>query len=333
MRRRSFFAALALLLLPAIAPAAQNNVIRGKVRAAGGASLNNAIVELKQGGGGMIAQTVTRNDGDFAFSSLAAGEYEIAVSLAGFEPATEIVRFRFPSNQSSMEVLNVEVMLRPRVDATVLAAPGTNFAQEVPKAARDAYEKAISRLRENKSAEAVALLRQAIEAFSDYFDAHYHLGLELYRANDYGGALEALERARQINERQPGVYHAFGLVMIKQQKFSVAEYAFREAIRLDENNAASHFYRGVVLIEITLRSNDQLQRAGDLVEAEKMFDRVWELSNKRASLVLLQRARIYELRGEREAAAAALDDYLKAEPGAKNASEIRAMIRRLRGQI
>jgi tetratricopeptide (TPR) repeat protein len=332
MLRRSFFPALALALLPALAPAAQNNVIRGKVRAAGGVSVNNAIVELKRGGSGMIGQTVTRNDGDFAFSGLAAAEYEITVSLAGFEPTTEIVRFRFPSNQSSMEVLNVEVMLRPRADAVALAPPGTSFAQEVPKAAREAYDKALGRLRENKPAEAVALLRQAITLFDDYFDAHYHLGLELYRAGEYPAALETLERARQINDRQPGVYHAFGLVMIKQQKFNVADYAFREAIRLDANNAASHFYRGAVLIEVALRGADRAQRAADLAEAEKMLDRAWELSNKRAAPVLLQRARVYEIRGEKEAAASALDDYLKAEPGAKNAAEIRATIRRLRGQ-
>lgn len=333
MLLRSFFLALMLVLLSVVAaPAAQNNVLRGKVRATSGASINNAIVELKQGGGGMIGQTVTRNDGDFAFSNLTAGEYEVAVSLAGYEPANEIVRFKFPSNQHSMEVLNVEVLLKPRADAMILAAPGTSFAQDVPKPARAAYEKAMSKLRENKANDAVALLRQAIAAFEDYFDAHYHLGLELYRAGDYSGALEALEFARKINDRQPGVYHAFGLVMIKQRKFNVADYAFREAIRLDENNAASHFYRGIVLIEISLQGTDQAQRVVDLAEAEKMLDRVWELSNNRATPVPLQRARIYELRGEREAAAASLDDYLKAEPSAKNAAEIRAMIQRLRGK-
>ena len=37
----------------------------------------------------------------------------------------------------------------------------------------------------------------------------------------------------QINDRNGAAYHWFGLVMIRQQKFRVAEYAFRcEAIRL-----------------------------------------------------------------------------------------------------
>src|SRR5215475_8483606 len=142
---------------------AQQNMIRGKVRAADGATVNNAIVELRIGGGGMISQTVTRNDGDFAFTSLQSGEYEVAVTIAGYEPTAQHVRFTENDRMNFMEVVTVEITIRAKPDPNVmLGPPGVNFVQEVPKSARTSYEKGIAKLRDGKPDEGVALLREAI---------------------------------------------------------------------------------------------------------------------------------------------------------------------------
>ncbi|HJZ67674.1 MAG TPA: carboxypeptidase-like regulatory domain-containing protein, partial [Blastocatellia bacterium] len=93
MRWRVSFLAIAATLLLTAGAAAQNNTLRGKVRSTDGVTVNNAIVELRVGGGAMIAQAVTRNDGDFAFANLASGEYEVAVTIAGYEPAVQMARF------------------------------------------------------------------------------------------------------------------------------------------------------------------------------------------------------------------------------------------------
>lgn len=330
MRSRILLPALALVLLSAFSASAQNNMIRGKVRASNGTTINNAIVELKVGGGGMIGQTVTRNDGDFAFSNLAPGEYEVAVTLAGYEPATQVVRFSQIDRMNFYEVLNVEVTIRPKPNAS-MAPPGTHFAQDVPKAARESYEKGMAKLREGKSEEGIALLREATASFNDYFDAHFAIGRELFRLGRDNDALEELERARQINDRQDAVYYTFGLVMLRQQKFAIAEYAFREALRLNANNTATHYYHGVALIELGARTGDLNQSATDLNNAEKELSAAWEMSEKRLTEVYLRRARLYEIRGNKEAAARELENYLKAEPEAKTAASIRAEIARLRG--
>ena len=73
-----------------------------------------------------------------------------------------------------------------------------------------------------------------------------------------------------------------------------------------------------------------MQRGADLREAETELNRAWTLSNGRLSSVYLQRARIYERRGDKEAAARELETYLRADPEAKNASAIRTAITRLR---
>jgi tetratricopeptide (TPR) repeat protein len=202
--------------------------------------------------------------------------------------------------------------------------------QDVPKPARAAYEKAMARLREGKSEEGVAALREAIAGFSDYFDAHFALGKELFRAGKDAEALEALERARQINDRQDAVYYMFGLVMMKEGKYAVAEYAFREATKLNATSAASHFYHAQSLIELAVRGSDQRQRAADLNSADDELSRAWDISNKRLTMVYLQRARVHESRGDKEEAARDLESFLRAEPDAKNAAVIREAISKLR---
>ena len=327
---RTLFTSLSILLLLAGGAAAQNNTIKGKVRSSNGATVNNAIVELRQNGGMGTGETVTRNDGDFAFSGLVAAEYELTVTIAGYEPAVQLARFNQMDRMDLPQVLNVEVIIRAKQDL-VLSAPGTSFAQDVPKPARAAFDKGIAKLREAKSDEAIALLREAISLFNDYFNANFQLGAELYRRGSLEGALQALERARQINDRDAAVYHWFGLVMVKQQKFGVAEYAFGEAVRLNGTDTASHFYRGLMQIELAKQMADKAQRAAELARADQEMNRAWELSEKRLTGVYRQRARIDEMRGDREAAARELESYLKAEPNARDAGAVREWIARLRG--
>ncbi len=330
MKRQTLLRVFAIVLISGATAFAQTNQLRGKVRATNGVTVNNAIVELRIGGGAMISQTVTRNDGDFAFTGLATGEYEVAVTIAGYEPVAQMARFTQSGRMDYSEVVNMEILIRPKKE-NVLSAPGTNFAQDVPKPARLAYERAAARLRDGKPEEAVAALREAIANFNDYFDAYFALGKELFREGKDDEALEALERARQINDRQDAVYHMFGLIMMKQGKYAVAEYAFREATRLNADNVWSRFYHGRTLIELAVRSDDERQRNTDLSAAEKELDRAWEQSEKRLPEVYLQRARIHERRGQKEAAAADLESYLKAVPEAKNGATIRAAIAKLRG--
>ena len=329
--RRLLLTVAFLLVLAASGLGQANNVILGKVRGNNGMTLNNAIVELRRGGGEIMGQTVTRNDGDFSFSGLAFGEYEVAVTLSGYEPAVEVVRFKLPPGMATIETLRVEIMLKPRGDA-LLATPGVNFAQDVPKAARAAFDKGIARLREGKTAEGIELLNQATGIYNDYFNAHFALATEYYRLEKYSEALQSVERARQINDRESAVYYLFGMVMVKQRKVSVAEYAFREAVRLNGANIPARFYHGVTLTELGIRGNDPKQADADLMEAEKELNSAWDLSGKRLSGVHLELYKIHNQKNDKEAAARDLENFLKAEPNAKNAGALRETIQKLRGK-
>jgi tetratricopeptide (TPR) repeat protein len=332
MSTRNVSALTVLLLLP-IVGYAQNSMVRGKVRASDGTALNNAIVELRESGGALVGQVLTGNDGDFTFGRLGSGAYEVIVTMSGYLPGREVVEIRGSRRQLPPDVVNetvtVEVILRPRPDAP-LAPPGTKFVQDVPKAASAAYSKGIAKIREGKSGEGIASLREAIVEFGDYFDAHFALGSEYYRIGKDAEALEELERSRRINDREAAVYYVFGMVMLKQQKFRAAEYAFGRAVEFNDTHVGAHFNHAVALIELATRASDVSQKNSNLADADRELNRTWELSSKRLSSVYLQRARINQERGDREAAARELESYLKAEPGLRNAPAIKEAIRKLR---
>lgn len=117
--------------------------------------------------------------------------------------------------------------------------------------------------------------------------------------------------------------------MAQQKKFTVAEYAFRQAIERDPLNAQSHFSRGLALVELAVSADDE-HRRGQLNEAERELRKALELSNQKLAAAWLHLGRAYELRGDRKAAASALETYLKLQPDDKNAPAIREAIVKLK---
>lgn len=327
---------LALLLVLPFSGLAQTGMIRGKIRNLGGSTINDALVELKQGtGGGITSQMSSRNDGDFVFQGLRPGTYEIVVTMSGYESTAQTVQLGNTNiigrgnSDNPGEVVNIEIRLRPR-SGTAPAPPASTFVQDVPEAARKAYEKGMAKMQEGKAAEGMALLQEAVAKFNIYYDAYMALGVAYFQQGKDKEALESLEHARQVYDRGAAVYYLFGMIMAKEQKFGLAEYGFGKAVEYNDSHMLAHFNHAVSLIEVALRTTDPKDISSYLDEGEHELDRAWELSGKRQNGVFLQRARILEKRGNRESAARELETYLKAEPGAKNASAIQEKIKKLR---
>ncbi len=328
MRRRCFEVAFLVVLLAGSA-FAQQGVIRGKIRLPSGSTINGVIVELWRSAG-LEAHTVSNRDGDFEFAGLIPSSYEVVVKHEGYQQVSERVEFRYERSNSRSEVLSVEINLKANVSSTgVGARPGTTFVQEVPPAARTAFENGIARLKEGKASEGTALLRQATTVFPAYFSAHLALAGELVKEGNQSEALKELEEARLINDRDSRVYQLFGIIMGAQKKYATAEWAFRAAISRDPTDAQSFFSRAIVLIELVRVEPEPKRQDERLAEAERDLSRTIELSGERFPPAYLHRARVLEIRNDRKAAARDLLTYLKLNPDDKNAPAIRAAIEKL----
>jgi Tfp pilus assembly protein PilF len=319
-----------LLLLPLLTGSvcAQGGIIRGKVRLPSGATLTGVIVELWRSTG-LENQVVTTRDGDFEFVNLPQASYEVVVKHQGYYPAFERAEFFYDRNSAPRaEVIRVEINLKP-LESTTNEKAGSTFVQDIPPAAKAAYDQAITKLREGQAVEGVALLREATSIFADYFDAHVALGARLLDERKPDEALGELEKARLINDRDARVYQLFGVLMAGQQKYATAEWAFRAAIDRDPLAVPSIFNHGMVLIELSRSETDAKKKQVQLSLAEKDLNRALELTHDRYYPAYLQRSRIHEMRENKKAAVRDLEAYLKLNPASPKATEIREKIARL----
>jgi tetratricopeptide (TPR) repeat protein len=317
------------------------HTIRGKVRDSAGSPVPRVTVSLESGMGALINQTVTNNEGDFSFSGLFENGYTVNASAVDFNAASERVEFYRtidPANPTPGETRIVELVLRPKPGAARPPRPGLNFVQNVPPAARVAFESGTKLARDSKSAEAVVSYEKAIKIFPDYFDAHYALAVQLAAQGKFDDATRHLEEARRVNAKDDRVYDLFGRVLMEQRKYAVAARVFAEAAQLNPSDAQYPLARAKALIEqASVIDPKQSKASADergfaLDEAEKSLDQVLKMSDGNSVEARLQRARIYEKRGEPARAAEELEKYLRKSPGGKNAEAIRQAIKQLRAQ-
>lgn len=312
---------------------AQGHSIRGKVRSASGVNLPRITVDLQTGNGALVQQTVTNNEGDFFFSGLGENSYQVAVSSADFQPASERVEFfrALSSSDSPGETRTIEITLNAKVGVR-LPRPGLNFAQNVPGPARDAYELSLKLLKEGRAPEAHAALQAAVKNFPDYFDARFLLASEYIKGSKLGDAIKELNEAQRINPKDDRVWYAFGGVLMQQRKFAVAARVFAEASRLSPNDPQYPLLTGTALIEQAAMIDPARpdERNYAFTEAEKSLARAQDLSGRKLAAVHLQLARLHEKKGNRARAADELEQYLRQSPDLKNATAIREAIKTLR---
>jgi tetratricopeptide (TPR) repeat protein len=315
----------------------QERAIRGRAQTTTGASAAWIIVRLLNNRSEPVSLAVTNNAGEFLFSNLREMNYLVVIAAPGHQTATEKISFAGGRANSvdANGVRMVNITLSPERAAR---APVTRpaFTQNVPAAARDAFERAIKFGRAGRRQVASTMVQEAIRIFPDYFDARFALSSELAKAGRYAEAIVELEHAIRINPKDDRVYQSFGLIMMKQGKYEVAAAVFAEAARLNESESLHPLMRAEALIDYAstfeaVGTPEALILIQDAFnEAEKNLNLANAKSGNGLAAVHFQMARLYQKRGERARAADELDQYLLANPSARNADEIRDVIRTLR---
>jgi tetratricopeptide (TPR) repeat protein len=313
----------------------QGHTIRGKVHNSAGTNVSGVTVSLETGTGALINQTVTNNEGDFYFGSLDQTSYLVIVSAPDYDVAAERVEFvRNVTANESGETRTIEITLARKAGARIGPARAI-FVQNVPPAARSAFEKGEQLARQKKFQEAIAGFREALQIFTNYFDAHFSLGSTLMTTGELGLAISEFESERKINPADVRLYQMFGAAMMQQRKFGVAAAAFAEAARLNPEDPQHLLYRGVALIDYASTldpstSQSAAARRQVLNDAEASLKEAYEVSGKRLLAVHQQLARLYERRGEPGRAADELEEYLKKNSSDPNVVAIRNAIKKLR---
>jgi len=314
----------------------QGNRIRCKVRASSGAAIPNAVITLQTGNGQPIDQTVSNNEGDFAFTGLTETGYIVVASSSGYENGSTAVEFTKSAGAEDPGELRVVEVILTRPGPERVPPAGSTFTQNIPKEARAAFERGMTLSREGKAPESIQALQEAVKIFPDYFSARLALANEFTRQQRLQEAIAELEQARKVNPKDGRVYQAFGLVLSKQKKYVLAAAVFGEASRLNPTDPNILLMRAGALIDHASlidpsKSKDaEAERAHAFKMAERDLMKAFDLSGKKLAPIHLQMARIYEKQGKRAQAADELEQYLRLTPGEKNAEAMRDAIKKLR---
>jgi len=343
MTKRLFFMLFLTLVFCNISDAeilAQGSVIRGKVRNSSGQVMARVTVDLQTGNGSTINQTVTNNEGDFAFSGLTDTAYIIVISIPDYNPFSERVEFyRQTGADMPGETRTVEITIAQRSADKTSTNPSLlrpAFAQNVPQSARELFDRGMKFVKENKGEESIAAFREAVKVFPDYFDARFAMANELIKLDRLSEAIAELEKARTINPKDDRVYQSFGVVLVKQRKYAVAAAVLGEASKLNPADPQILLMRGSALIDHAQTIDPSVskeyaaERDGVFEMAESDLRKAYDMSGRKLVAVHLQLARLYEKRGDRARAASELESYLKLSPEAKSADAIREAIKKLR---
>jgi predicted Zn-dependent protease len=188
-----------------------------------------------------------------------------------------------------------------------------------------------------RAQEAQTALETAIKLFPDYFDARFMLANELTKLGKLDDAIKQLNEAQRINPRDDRVWYAFGVALQHQGKYAVAARVFAQAADLNPREPqyallaqATALIDQAAMINPAKSQTNSAERTFALNTAEQALARADKLAGKKLPEVHLQRARLFEKRGNPAGAAGELEKYLSETPDAKNAAAVRDAIKKLR---
>jgi tetratricopeptide (TPR) repeat protein len=200
------------------------------------------------------------------------------------EQDVEIVNFSRSSGINSSRITghvneSRDFYLTPRRVATGLSAPGTVFAQDVPENAKKLYKEGLAHLDEKRMNEGYSSIKQSIEVFPKYFAALETLGVEYVRAGHFAAAQVLLTIAVDINPRAYKSWYGLARSLNSQNKQVEALNAAEKAIELNGLAPESLFLAGT----LSRQAKDYAKAEKHLSKAREVSEDVipdihWELA-------------------------------------------------------
>lgn len=289
--------------------------------------VENLRVELLDDVDGVLATTYTNGSGRYSFYRLSTGNFQVRVLTVGtdYESKTERVAITgsvMGGRGSQSEQLDIMLSLKKgRGNATVSAAPGTLFVQQVPDDARKAYEQALKDLDGNKLKEKGLLgLQRAVELFPSYYAALDRLGQEYVRGGNYMGAQPLLTKALSVNPRSASSWYALGYAQYKLRQLPAATESLAKAVSYNPDSISTHLVLGTAkrMQNLWGEAETHLVRAKAMSKHAPVPEIHWQL------------AILYNQMSRFAAAADELEAFLKAQPDSRDEVKIRKIIGELR---
>ncbi len=329
---RLTLASFLILLTFSTNAVAQRNAITGTVTNTTRQPISNLWMELLNDVDSVLKRTRTDTTGRYSFQGLSFGTFNIRVVTAGTNYRTQSARVELiPATMrgtgSHNEQLDFILKTENETKRPVTTSGGrTTFVQTVPETAQKTYEQGVQLLDAGKNTnDGIAKLQEAIQLFPTYYLALERLGLEYVKQGKYDLARDILGQALAVNNGGASSYYAMGVIHYQSKQWAEAIEALQRALALapDSPNAPfEHYYFGLALI-----------KTGKSSEAESHLKRAYVVGgNNIPADVHMHLAQHYSNNKQYKEAADELELFLKQTPDARDAENIRNIIKQLRAK-
>lgn len=272
-------------------------------------------------------RTKTDGTGSYGFGGLSDGRYTVRVlpfrfDLEDQERMVTIESQNIRGGEGTVFLVE-DFFLSPKKGGLADAELGVVFAQNVPDAARRAFERAEREFSKGRRNDGFAALNEALSAFPKYFDALHRAGKELFFMGKFEDAVPFLLRAADVNNKSAYSFYYLGvcLTYLKKDYHKAANTALTQAMLLAPQSAQVAFSLGKV------------QRSlGNFSEAEANLLKAKRLTRTSVPEYHKELAQLYanDMKKFKEAADE-LDAYLKASDArGPEADEVKKLISTLR---
>ncbi len=269
-------------------------------------------------------RTRTNDSGRYEFSNLRDGRYAVRVMPFRYDfvedsASVEITTITLP-NQIGNSFFTQDFYLKPKKGSLTETEPGVVFIQKIPKEAEKVYDNAVKELAKKNVDNGIVQLREAVKLFPNYYQALQRLGKELFIKGKYGEAAQIFLKASEINPKSSTSFYYLGNSLSKLNYNKAAIIALNQALIISPSSVQVLYVLGK-----TERSE------GKYAEAEKHLLEAEKLSKSGIPEIHWELAQIYANHFKKyKEAADELEQFLKTRPDARDAENIKKLIKTLR---
>ncbi len=303
--------ALFLLLVPTLCfPQRTGHQLSGYVREeTTNVPVDSVALEIFSSGQRVAPAVVSGMDGEFGFSGLRDGDYNIVATKKGYDTLTVQVSILSGSVPPVVVPLHKQVGPKPSASADAVSARELS----IPEKARDSFAKGRKLMYEKSDPKkAIEQFRLAVDQFPTYYEAYTQIGVAHYRLNKFADAEKALKKAIEMSAgKYPDALYLLATMFNDQERFAEAEPLARQAAAAGDSTWHGPYELARALVG--------LKRAAE-AEASAAQARDMKPDNAQVYLVL---ANAHIQQKKFSAVVQDFDSYLKLAPNAPGSDQIR----------
>jgi Flp pilus assembly protein TadD len=278
----------------------------------------HASVWLCDDGGNRLIESVTTENGEFAFPGLHAGAYILKITAPGFVPLEMNVDVNFGTEHG------VSIFLKPaeRSQKEQPADPSISAHElSMPASARKLMASGKKKLYAGNNAEgALHDFEAAVAKAPDYYEAYYQIGMACLSLQKPTDAEKNLQTSVALsNQTYPDAVLALAILLLGRHDSAAGEPLLRRGLELNPNSWVGYYELGKLeLYRMRLEpALDAAQKAASLAPQQPKVYRLLSLIHLRQK--------------NYQAALADLDTYIRLDPDSPEghtAKQVRANTQR-----